>query len=355
MKVSEGVQRDEPKYAENDSVVIPSHVRDRLKISRAEADEVKKCFTQFSYQAIAFCLLLFGLIVNTIVGHPYSGMAGLLMTYLLLMAARIGNYKYATANRNFAYELHLSRSLDYEKTGARQSTVQILELGWEEAMFAWRIVQATLFDAIYERTRFSRAFREKSVFTQLDYRWWDTDSLKGEASHHPGSYLRYMQKFLHCLAILALAPALYSSMHYGLIADDANRWLAGGMLALTIVVFVDATLQIRRNNAHRRNLENGLLSIQASAVVWRCAALAHFRALDENGKYEGYTKALGKQALEIAKNIKNVHTWMEQAGCFPNHVFAGVRPLVPNIDRIVTPVVKDLPLNGEELPFTKDT
>ena len=202
---------------------LPDHIEDRLKILRAEADEVKGCFTQFSFQALALGSGVLGLMFSTFSKHPYIGMAGVPIAYLLALVIRIGNYKYGTANRNYGYELHLHRALLYRgHFEPPKSTQQIIEFGWEEAMFAWRIVQPTLRKAIYEKAFFG--LYEKDKKAEAVYRWWDTRSLikpkDGERppealpEHEPGGYLKTMQRFLGCIAVLCILPAYGTFWYY---------------------------------------------------------------------------------------------------------------------------------------------
>jgi hypothetical protein len=309
---------------------IPKHVEVQLTTLRSEADEVKQCFTQFAFQAFVFCSVLLGIAIKELADHPYMGMATLLLSFLLLLVTRVGNYKYSTANRNYGYELHIHRTLYYRSDEAPESTKQLLNLGWEEAMFAWRIVHATLFDTIYEQCGNSRIHLEKKKFKDVGYKWWDTNSLKDGASHHPGSYLQYMHIFLHRLAILAILPAFYSSFYY-LVGTWLNKWsrwyyLMGIVFfAITFNVLVFVFRQVKRDNARRVILETGLLSIQASAVVWRAAAVAHFRALENAGRFKGYTRALSKQAIELSDNVENIHEWLQTTDSFPRISFSGMR------------------------------
>lgn len=268
--------------------------------------------------------------------YPYFGLAGLPLPFLLLLVTRIGNYKYSTANRNYAYELHLSRSLLYHSLSSPGNTNRILHIGWEEAMFAWRIVQATLFNALYERTWFTNRYRERrGAITKIKYRWWDTDALKGQvAKHHPGSYLRYMQIFLHNLALAAFLPAIYTAYFYIELMQsrpseipDAFPYVFVATLVIAIGVLLHVLKQIRRDCATRLILETGLLSIQSSAVVWRCAVVAHFRALHVKQSFQGYTNELAKQAVDLANNIEGIHKWLEHSDYFPNVTFLELKPL----------------------------
>ena len=290
---------------------------------RKEAEEVKRCFTQFSFQALTFTTVVLGLIARELPSHPYLGMLSLIAVFLLLVVKRIGNYKYTTANRNYAYQLHLSRLPRYSHLESKQSTEQMRNLDWEEAMFAWRIVQPTIFNAIYQKTGRAARFEVRGELKDSAYPWWDTAKLKGGASHHPGSYLKYMQIFLHWFAVVAIFPALSSSWYYfetgvlrhnGMLLDAIVGWV---FPLTTMSVIIHVFLQKMRDDAYRHLLETQILSIQTAAVVWRCAVVAHFRALEKTRMYRGYTKALGNEALDIVKNVEQIHEWLEDENSFP--------------------------------------
>ena len=326
-----------------ETLELPPTVLKTIEQLRSEAEEVKRCFTQFSFQAFAFSSVLLGLIARELSTHAYIGMSSLIVTFMLLMVKRIGNYKYTTANRNYGYEMHLHRALRYCPLEDPESTKRIINLGWEEAMFAWRIVQATIYETIYEKSGISRKVRERKESKGAKYHWWDTERLKGAACHHPGSYLNYMQMFLHWLAVVSMLPAVYSSWYYfnaGVIEEPATESAFFGWVfpLATLWVLAHVFLQRRRDDAQRSLLETKLLSIQSSAVVWRCAVVAHFRALEETHMFVGYTKALGEQAKNIVEDIEAVHRWLEKADSFPAKTPSDLRSVVGKTVIAVAPM-----------------
>ena len=66
---------------------------------REEASEVKECFTKFSFQVISLSTAAFWLLVRFPLDYPALGVANLFVMLLVFSVARIGNYKFATANR----------------------------------------------------------------------------------------------------------------------------------------------------------------------------------------------------------------------------------------------------------------
>ena len=80
-----------------------------IKRLREEANFVKDCFTKFSFWVLGFSCIILGLIARSQPYHEYVGLVSILITILVLSVARIGIYKYGTANRGYGYELFLER------------------------------------------------------------------------------------------------------------------------------------------------------------------------------------------------------------------------------------------------------
>ena len=336
-------------------------LRDRLKAIREEAHGAKACFTTISFQAIAAGSISIAAIIANIEKYPSIGLAGLPLAYLMVMVIRVGNYKFMTANRNYGYELHIHRALLYgngkPELEDSQSTKQILEIGWEEAMFAWRIVKPAMFKKVYNtegghwsfwglkfldkpvnavRDLLGRKcellrwkYQPKMSIEEAEYAWWDTQGLLGEGAHEPGGYLKTMQHLLATLAIVSLVPAIYCCIYYWsssrLTLHDEFFYCVLGSLA-TLVALLHITLKIRRDLRFRKILETGMDSMQAQAVVWRCTIVAHFRALENRHHFYHYTDALGKEADELKKKIEEVHQWLENDKSFPKVPFSGLKP-----------------------------
>ena len=121
---------------------------------RKEANEVKDCFTKYSFQSIAISTVLIGLIIRFQMQEPLIGAAGVLVIGLVVYVARLGIYKYGTANRIFGYELYLDRIKYLPDSHANRWKSHISNVGWEEGLKAWRIVQATVYEHIYEEAPF---------------------------------------------------------------------------------------------------------------------------------------------------------------------------------------------------------
>ncbi len=118
--------------------------RDLIRQLREEAYAVRDCFTRYSHQALVVSTTGLGLIAHAQIDTPYLGLLAVLPILLLFSVAGMGMNKYSTSNRLLGYELHLERTRRYSNWPS-----QMTDLGWEEAMRAWRIVSATLFEHIY--------------------------------------------------------------------------------------------------------------------------------------------------------------------------------------------------------------
>ncbi len=129
---------DFEKIEENSKVLI-----ERLRV---EANYVKDCFTKFSFWVLGFSCAMLGFIAKSQVETPYVGFTSGLITMIIFSVSKIGIYKYETANRNFGYELHLSRidTLAENSNPTDEWKARYLKIGWEEAMRAYRIVKPTV-------------------------------------------------------------------------------------------------------------------------------------------------------------------------------------------------------------------
>lgn len=127
--------------------------RDRL-ISRLreEVRDVKSCFTSFTFQSATLAAVAVGFILSFLKESPFVVLTAIPVIFLLMLVCRVGIFKYTTANRNLGYELHLDRLAAYERLGDPAINARLDRLraiGWEEALRAWRVVQATLCDRPY--------------------------------------------------------------------------------------------------------------------------------------------------------------------------------------------------------------
>jgi hypothetical protein len=136
---------------------MDSTENDLIKQLRAEANEVKKCFTNFSFAAITFSATVFGVIAGTVDQYAEVSFAAVPVVALLMVVCRIGIYKYSTANRNYGYELHLARLASFGPPESFPVLAELKKIEWEEALRAWRVVQTAIFRSLYrvsENTNF---------------------------------------------------------------------------------------------------------------------------------------------------------------------------------------------------------
>lgn len=286
-----------------------------IKLLREEASQVKGCFTQYSFQALAFSTVTLGLIVNYQRENPIIALAGILIIVLVLSVARIGTHKYATANRNYGYQLHLERTARLSASAADGWSGSMRRIGWEEAMRAWRVVQATTFENLYTIGHWKVNTLRKN-HRKLRYKWFEPDSLleKGAGSHS-GSYLGNMLTVLHMVAWFGLVPLFFLCWQ----ERAAGALRLGASITVFVAMFAAVVFRIWKTTARRRILEKGLLSIHSCAVMWQAVAVAHYRALraigaDRDGtvsSYRHYTEHLSRQALKLNRDIENIHNWME--------------------------------------------
>lgn len=334
-------------------------IEDRHK----EASEVKQCSTEFTFKGLVLATAFFGVIFKFYpTGDeciPYMLMWFFCGAVILVMMriVEIGIHKYSTANRHYGYVLHFYRTYDYQNNKNKEKEREIRRIGWEQAMFAWRVIQPILSEEIYDSS-----FRERDKYKNAEYNWWDTDWLiqhpvnndknklnpaaKKEPSFHPGSYLQKAQRLIVilCTAIFAIFSFFYfkeTSCMYNavssiphkltsffdseaapeLVTQNSSDSQSTPKMSITIKnwkfislylllwcfflwLFCRAFIRLR---ARRLILEKGLLSIQSCAVVWRLVVLSHFQAVEDANNYKGYTRCLYENADTIRKELVNIH------------------------------------------------
>ncbi len=287
-----------------------------IKLLREEASQVKGCFTQYSFQALAFSTVTLSLIVNYQRENPIVAVASVLIIVLVLSVARIGTHKYATANRNYGYQLHLERTARLSASAADGWSGSMRRLGWEEAMRAWRVVQATTFENLYT-VGYWRTNTLCRKHHSIRYKWFEPESLlENGAGSHSGTYLGNMLTVLHMVAWFGLVPLFFLCWQVRV----GGVLQLGGSITIFVLMFVAVVFRILKTTARRRILEEGLLSIHSCAVMWQAVAVAHYRALraigaDRDGtlsSYRRYTENLSRQALDLNKDIENIHNWIER-------------------------------------------
>lgn len=295
---------------------------EHIKQIREEANHTKHCFTQFSFQAFAISSSGLAIIVTQMDKGP-AAYASIFIIGLCSFVARIGSSKYITANRNYSYELYYNRIDEYDELGSGKFSVEMKKLNWEEAMFAWRIVQASVFKKMYGKTKAKWNQRINS-----EYPWWNTRKLlvgKGQDAsddetvcYHAGSYLKNMQNSLHMLSMAAMFPLFYI-LYVHLFSEKFNFAFFDIILILALSIYISD--RWRKDRRCRQILEGGLLSIQTGALLWRATIIAHLRAHEEvreTGSLRGFTFALGKQAESLVENIEDIHQWVKNGDGIEN-------------------------------------
>lgn len=298
---------------------------------RTEANELKECFTRFSFQAIAFSAVVFGLLASKPVSSFFGTIASITVTSMLLLVARIGTYKYGNANTLYGFQLHLERTRTLGETNEGWKN-QMRSIGWEEAVRSWRVIQPTLFRYLYYWHPLAPNWlRREHQREHSGARWFEPHTLVKEAnvgaSYYPGGYLRLTAMMLHTLASISTFPIAYLSYHkYG-----EDKWVAITLLCAFIVSLIIVILRIIYDNSRITVLEKGLLSIHSSAVLWQAVVLAHYKALDvlkrgEGAGLENYTKNLALQASDLRDHVFSIDCWLgyrkrgqveEKAGILP--------------------------------------
>jgi hypothetical protein len=337
-------------------------IEDITRDIRAEATTQKECITRYTFQAMILTGALWAFAFkfdsgpNALVFTACGMVCCTLVSLVMFMISRMANHKYHTVNRNLGYELHLHRLKDYFlKEHSEKWSAMMLDIGWEEAMCAARIVQATIFNSLYtdQVIRLPRSVSYRALLdlhwlrpyrlkpehnsasyseTELDgkviYTWYDTHKLIGnDYDYHPGSYLRNIHVILHSVGLLSvgLTWGFYSWAWH---IDHPNPWdflsvkhalsLKGGyfiffgLFNLMFTVFF--ITQARRQRSFRQILQSGLLSIQSSAVVWRIVCTCHILgkecAFYKNKSYMSYTRYTHDLACEAVKNFYRIHQWL---------------------------------------------
>lgn len=212
--------------------------RELIRRLREEAYSVKECCTKYAFRGIAFSVAILGFIASGQKENPYISLAGILVTIILLIVARIGTYKYGTANRNYGFELHLHRTKDFKAPSDKGWRQNYRYIGWEEAMRAWRIVFSTIFENMYHT---KGLYKDKPIDNDISYKWYSVKSnLKDKdgdsvAVYHAGRYLDLMLKILHGMAFAGVIPIFIASIHFFLEAVKAHT----AMNSIRIIAFFE--------------------------------------------------------------------------------------------------------------------
>lgn len=300
---------------------------------RNETNDVKNCFTKFSFQTIAFSGVILAIISAYQSHQPLTGLSGIFVIVLICIVCKIGNYKYATANRHYGFELYL----DDKVFTSEDNIHKRINISWEQAVRAWRIIQSAIFDQVYY-TRINTKFyqiikrynynRVKLKSTEMPTKGWWFEPPKNNKNElirwYPGRYLKSMQSALLFFAYLSFIPLTIMVLQFQ-IGDYYTQYpfpslnLLGMkfMTVLTLIVSIVTAFiflfKVRQIHARRKLLEEGLLSIPACAIMWEVVVLAHYKARIEVKFNEiDFIVRLSDEADNIIENINDIYKWINK-------------------------------------------
>jgi hypothetical protein len=308
-----------------------------VKRLRAEASEVKDCATKYCFYALALSTVLLGAILPLLDKFPLAGFAAVPLVIFLLATVRISLHKYETANRHYGYELHIHRRARLMNSDGNGWDLHMRQIGWEEAFYAWRVVQPFVYKEIYREPKWydypwDNYVKKKNPYSQKNKQFWFLPKRLGsqnQFAYSAGDYLYILHTLLHVFAICAWLILVYMvfELAFGCPGptDCWNNSLkyTFAFMGFLVTLATSTIIVIRalRMHAKRRILQNELLSINSCAIVWLAVVVAHYRALGKLGakapdykleRYEGYTHSLVDQAKQLGDNVENIYTWIHE-------------------------------------------
>ncbi len=298
--------------------------------------------------------------------QPYICFAAILVTLIVLTVCRIGNYKFATANRHNGFELYL----DSLKSKQKAYPNLLDDICWEAALRAWRIVQATIFSELLytklntrwwnivkrwnynkikksiiiseiknrqkedtqnaQRTRNFNLVKKYEDYNKIKnscQRWFNTGILTNDygVKWYPGRYLHTMQKVLEIIAVISLFPLGFAVLQFQFCAEYSsfnficNNISVNGFALITVfILFVSViavVVNIHHINTRRKVLESGLLSIHTCSVLWQVVSIVHHRAIKGTGNDQNkYLENLVKETEELKKYVTDIYGWVRKVG-----------------------------------------
>ncbi len=319
---------------------------------RKEASDLKSCFTNFSFQALAFSTAALGIVLGFMSRseNHVIVLAVIPVILFLMIICRIGLFKYSSAQRHNGYELHLARLndlIDMPNSDVQKKLLtKLKETRWEEAVRAWRVVQTNVFKTIYktpdsiwlERVPVLRwinkiwpgwyhltpdardlinGFKQKAQRGKnpvKGYPWFMPGLLatvvngkNTRKSYHAGMYLENMISILLIMQYLLLTPI-------GILIfwkiNKSGFFAAIPLLILFTLLFIIILLRQIRIHRRRDILENELLSIHSCGIIWHAVIIAHHLALKKMNGHEHYTEELTGLANNLSKNFGTIHQWI---------------------------------------------
>jgi hypothetical protein len=274
---------------------LPWRDYEMIKHLREEANAHKTAFAQQAFQALSIASVALGGVLYLMLqpnGFPIAALAAIPIMGFVLTTCRFGAYAYNSAHRIFGYELYLYRMM--ERLPRNRRDEELRRIDWEEAMGAWRVVQASLYQAVYSIGWYLWPdLPKKDIRSAQRSLWFSRSSLHGkdsDAVFYAGSHLKRTQGMLFIVAFVCSAVLMsplivaWLWMHAGLKGEPVllvpfNSWILGLGFAVAMggIAFPVARFFVERER--RAIMEDGLLSISACAIVWEAVVLAHFVAL----------------------------------------------------------------------------
>jgi hypothetical protein len=287
---------------------------------RGEAEELKQCFTRYAFYSIGFCSMAIAGIIQFMIKEPIVGLSALGLLPVIFAVCRLGTYKYTNSNRAYGYELYMERSRDVPKEFCGRWKPVYRRLSWEEAMHAWRVVQPSLFEAIYDKPLIGPDRIKSRLKIRRNFPAWFLASAEvgaaAQAKWSPGTYLTNLLIFLYligCAAVLVFGWAavefwrLPAPLHGGntpWFSDKVNGFtFSYGFLVCALMFGATAAvtaMRWRNDSARCRNVRVELLSIPACAQVWQAVVVAHYSALARARQYRLSTQ----QLTEIVRALR---------------------------------------------------
>lgn len=326
----------------NSDILVDYNIKQDT-VNRQESGEVKRCFTTQAHQTIIASTAILGIVLGLMgddINYHLLVITTLLNIALCLTTINVGAHKFNTSNRALAYQIHLSRITDYEENSKGDEQLLATELrriDWEEAMFAWRVIQPIIYNYFYgsKKRKYGNNSPAEVECAIEKYPWYDSrrlinansvgksDIVKGQ--FYPGTYLRKMFNKLYF--VIGILLCIYSVSIWNILeSSEANgilKILLIGIASLPMIYIIKSLVD---NFYKCKKLESGIISIQSSAFVWRIVCLtmllAKKKAIRNNRKidkdylqvYRGYTTCLTDIACEdLYFNLHRIHSWMEQS------------------------------------------
>ena len=277
-----------------------------IKIIREEANSVKDCFTRFSFQAIAFFSIIIVAVLRYQKEYPLVSLTLILGILFLLIISQIGTYKYTTANRNYGFELYLRDAL---------KPTNLKMMIWEEALRAWRIVQASIFQSLYYTSGFFKKYKLVKLIPHENI-WFEPKSLLSkEVKYYAGGYLRTILTLHKWLSILGLVPFAFPLLYHLYEKGEFNianiTILDWGLVVIAFLLLVYILLWFKMRFRILGILEGGILSIFSCGIMWQVVGICHYEASMKSINIFEYTTNLSKLCEDISQNPKDIPSWID--------------------------------------------